>query len=230
MWRWPNGRLRPQPARLIVAFTRGAWIGGAVGVVLVGVVAGGAVDASSRLDRRGDQRRPGHRIIWRSLSNPNDVIGTRQTSRLHLRVPRWQRPDAHRGDGRRLAAIEEELDPSDGRPTPSVGLPRFSLSSTCATQEACPWPMTCSYPLQLGDQRRHPGIVHDVDGVFVWAAIVVPTVFGAPAIRPVVRRRLLAAVQGHSVQLLVGLCSPTPRSLWPSLVRRAWPRRRRFWI
>ena len=60
---------------LIVAFTRGAWIGGAVGLVLIGVIAWRHRARMRRLDLipAGVSAALGAGIIWRSLANPNEV-------------------------------------------------------------------------------------------------------------------------------------------------------------
>src|SRR5665648_1015337 len=61
---------------LIVAFTRGAWIGGAVSLALLGAIAWRQRTPMRRIDwaPAGVSVAVGIGVIWRSLSNPNEVM------------------------------------------------------------------------------------------------------------------------------------------------------------
>jgi putative inorganic carbon (HCO3(-)) transporter len=207
---------------LIVAFTRGAWIGGAFGVVLVGVIAWRHRARMHRLDwiPAGISAALGVGIIWRSLSNPNDVMnfGKRLASIFEFRAGSGQtRTEIWQGA---IAAIKEQPILGWGADTFRLVFPRFKpveyvrdAGGTSVADNAH------NYPLQLATGVGLPGMLM-MYGVFVWAGVrSFRTVFGRSSDpQRIVRGAFWAAAAGYLMQLLVGLSLPgTTFLLWASL-------------
>ena len=146
---------------LIVAFTRGAWIGGAVALVLLGVVAW-----RQRAPLRAHRLDPGRAFsaglgVGHRLAQPLEPQRgheLRQASRLDLRVRRRQRPDAHRDLAGGARGDQGAARSSAGAPTPSASSSRSSSrSSTCATRAAVSVADNAhDYPLQLAAASASP--------------------------------------------------------------------------
>ncbi len=194
---------------LLVAFTRGAWVGGAVALVLVGVVAWRHKVRLRRLDwiPAGVSAALGVGVIWRSLSNPSEVMnfakrlgtvfqfsgGSGQT-----RTEIWQSA---------VAAVEERPILGWGADTFRLVFPRFKpveyvrdAGGTSVADNAH------NYPLQLAAGTGIPGMLM-LYGVFVWAGVrSFRTVFGRSTDpRRIVRGAFWAAAAGYLVQLMLGL-------------------------
>lgn len=207
---------------LIVAFTRGAWIGGAVGVVLVGVVAWRHRAQMHRLDwvPAGISAALGVGIIWRSLSSTNDVMnfGKRLASIFEFGEGSGQtRTEIWQGA---IAAIEERPILGWGADTFRLVFPRFKpleyvrdAGGTSVADNAH------NYPLQLAAGVGIPGMLM-MYGIFVWAGVrSFRTVFGRSSEpQRIVRGAFWAAAAGYLMQLLVGLSvTGTTFLLWTSL-------------
>jgi O-antigen ligase len=207
---------------LIVAFTRGAWIGGAVSLALLGVIAWRQRTRMRRIDwvPAGVSIAVAAGVIWRSLSNPNDVMnfGKRLGSIFQFsggsgqtRTEIWQAA---------IAAIKERPILGWGADTFRLVFPKFKPveyvrdggGSSVADN-------VHNYPLQLASGIGIPGALMFY-GIFVWA--------GARSFKTVFRRsgdpsRILlgafwAASAGYLVQLLFGISvTGTTFLLWIAL-------------
>ena len=164
-----------------MAFTRGAWIGGAVGVVLVGIVAWRHRVRMRRLDwiPAGVSAALGVGIIWRSLSNPNEVMnfGKRLASIFEFgsgsgqtRTEIWQAG---------FAAIKEQPILGWGADTFRLVFPRFKpVEYVRDAGGGSVADNAHNYPLQLASGVGIPGMVM-MYGIFVWAGVrSFKTVFG----------------------------------------------------
>ena len=207
---------------LIVAFTRGAWIGGAVGLALVGVVAWRHRAPLRRLDwiPAGVSAALGAGIVWRSLSSTNDVmnIGKRLASIFQFsggsgqtRTEIWQAA---------FAAIKERPILGWGADTFRLVFPKFKpveyvrdAGGTSVADNAH------NYPLQLAAGVGIPGMLM-MYGIFVWAGV---RSFGTVFRRTddptrIVLGAFWAAAAGYLVQLLFGLSvTGTTFLLWAAL-------------
>jgi putative inorganic carbon (HCO3(-)) transporter len=207
---------------LIVAFTRGAWIGGALGLALVAVIAWRHHARMRRLDwiPAGVSAALGAGIIWRSLSNPNDVMnfGKRLASIFQLsggsgqtRTEIWQAA---------FAAIKERPILGWGADTFRLVFPKFKpveyvrdAGGTSVADNAH------NYPLQLAAGVGIPGMLM-MYGIFVWAGV---RSFGTVFKRTddptrIVLGAFWAAAAGYLVQLLFGLSvTGTTFLLWAAL-------------
>jgi putative inorganic carbon (HCO3(-)) transporter len=207
---------------LIVAFTRGAWIGGALGLALVAVIASRHHARMRRLDwiPAGVSAALGAGIIWRSLSNPNDVMnfGKRLASIFQLsggsgqtRTEIWQAA---------FAAIKERPILGWGADTFRLVFPKFKpveyvrdAGGTSVADNAH------NYPLQLAAGVGIPGMLM-MYGIFVWAGV---RSFGTVFKRTddptrIVLGAFWAAAAGYLVQLLFGLSvTGTTFLLWAAL-------------
>jgi len=207
---------------LIVAFTRGAWIGGAVSLALLGVIAWRQRAPMRRIDwaPAGVSIAVGIGVIWRSLSNPNEVMnfGKRLASIFQFgggsgqtRTEIWQAS---------LAAIKERPVLGWGADTFRLVFPKFKPveyvrdggGSSVADN-------VHDYPLQLASGIGIPGVLMFY-GIFVWA--------GVRSFRTVFRRssdptRIIlgafwAAAAGYLVQLFFGISvTGTTFLLWIAL-------------
>jgi putative inorganic carbon (HCO3(-)) transporter len=207
---------------LIVAFTRGAWIGGAVGLVLVGVIAWRHRARMRRLDLipAGVSAALGAGVIWHSLANPNEVLnfGKRLASIFQFgegsgqtRAEIWQAA---------FAAIKERPILGWGADTFRLVFPKFKpveyvrdAGGTSVADNAH------NYPLQLAAGVGIPGMLM-MYGIFVWAGV---RSFGTVFRRTddpsrIVLGAFWAAAAGYLVQLLFGLSvTGTTFLLWAAL-------------
>jgi len=194
---------------LIVAFTRGAWIGGAVSLALLGVIAWRQRVPMRRLDwaPAGVSVAVAVGVVWRSLSNPNEVMnfskrlasifqfggGSGQT-----RTEIWQAA---------VAAIKERPVLGWGADTFRLVFPKFKpVEYVRDAGGASVADNVHDYPLQLASGIGIPGALMFY-GIFAWA--------GVRSFRTVFRRssdptRIIlgafwAAAAGYLVQLLFGL-------------------------
>ena len=207
---------------LIVAFTRGAWIGGAVGLALVGVVAWRHRAPLRRLDLipAGVSAALGAGIVWRSLSSTNDVmnIGKRLASIFQLsggsgqtRTEIWQAA---------FAAIKERPILGWGADTFRLVFPKFKpVEYVRDAGGASVADNAHNYPLQLAAGVGIPGMLM-MYGIFVWAGV---RSFGTVFRRTddpsrIVLGAFWAAAAGYLVQLLFGLSvTGTTFLLWAAL-------------
>ena len=207
---------------LIVAFTRGAWIGGAVGLALVGVVAWRHRAPLRRLDLipAGVSAALGAGIVWRSFSNTNDVmnIGKRLASIFEFgggsgqtRTEIWQAG---------FAAIKERPILGWGADTFRLIFPRFKpVDYVRDAGGGSVADNAHDYPLQLAAGVGIPGMLM-MYGIFVWAGVrSFRTVFGRSSDpQRIVRGAFWAAAAGYLMQLFVGLSvTGTTFLLWTSL-------------
>jgi putative inorganic carbon (HCO3(-)) transporter len=207
---------------LIVAFTRGAWIGGAVGLVVLSIVAWRHRARMRRLDwiPAGVSAALGVGVIWRSLSSPNDVMnfGKRLASIFQLsggsgqtRTEIWQAA---------FTAIKERPLLGWGADTFRLVFPKFKpveyvrdAGGTSVADNAH------NYPLQLATGVGIPGLLM-MYGIFVWAGV---RSFGTVFRRTddptrIVLGAFWAAAAGYLVQLLFGLSvTGTTFLLWAAL-------------
>jgi O-antigen ligase len=158
---------------LIVTFTRGAWIGGALSLVLVGVVAWRHRARMRRVDwiPAGVGAALGAGIIWRSLSNPSDVMnfGKRlgtifqfRSGSGQTRTEIWQAA---------VAAIKERPILGWGADTFRLVFPKFKpleyvrdAGGTSVADNAH------NYPLQLATGVGIPGMLV-MYAIFVWVGV-----------------------------------------------------------
>ena len=207
---------------LIVAFTRGAWIGGALGLALVGVIAWRHHARMRRLDLipAGVSATLGAGIIWRSFSNPNEVLnfGKRLASIFQFsggsgqtRAEIWQAA---------VAAVKERPILGWGADTFRLVFPKFKpveyvrdAGGTSVADNAH------NYPLQLAAGVGIPGMLM-MYGIFVWAGV---RSFGTVFRRTddptrIVLGAFWAAAAGYLVQRLFGLSvTGTTFLLWVAL-------------
>jgi O-antigen ligase len=194
---------------LIVAFTRGAWIGGFVGLVLLGVIAWRQRARMRVVDwiPAGVSAALGAGIIWRSLSSTNEVMnfGKRFASIFQTgvgsgrtRTEIWQAA---------FAAIKASPVLGWGADTFRLVFPKFKpLEYVRDAGGNSVADNAHNYPLQLASGVGIPGMLLFY-GVFVWAGVrSFRTVFG----RSGDSSRLLvgafwAAAAGYLVMLLFGL-------------------------
>jgi len=194
---------------LIVAFTRGAWIGGAVSLALLGVIAWRQRVPMRRIDwaPAGVSIAVAVGVVWRSLSNPNEVMnfGKRLASIFQFgggsgqtRTEIWQAA---------VAAIKERPVLGWGADTFRLVFPKFKpVEYVRDAGGASVADNVHDYPLQLASGIGIPGALMFY-GIFAWA--------GVRSFRTVFRRssdptRIIfgafwAAAAGYLVQLLFGL-------------------------
>lgn len=194
---------------LIVAFTRGAWIGGAVGLALVAVIAWRHRARMRRVDwiPAAVSAALGGSIIWRSLSNPNEVtnFGKRLASIFQFsggsgqtRAEIWQAA---------LAAIKERPILGWGADTFRLVFPKFKPVEYVRDAGGISVADNAhNYPLQLATGVGIPGMLM-MYGIFVWAGV---RSFGVVFRRTddpsrIVLGAFWAAAAGYLVQLLFGV-------------------------
>ena len=194
---------------LIVAFTRGAWIGGAVSLALLGVIAWRQRVPMRRLDwvPAGVSIAVGVGVVWRSLSNPNEVMnfGKRVASIFQFgggsgqtRTEIWQAA---------VAAIKERPVLGWGADTFRLVFPKFKpVEYVRDAGGASVADNVHDYPLQLASGIGIPGALMFY-GIFVWAGV---RSFGTVFRRSSDPTRIIlgafwAAAAGYLVQLLFGL-------------------------
>jgi O-antigen ligase/tetratricopeptide (TPR) repeat protein len=194
---------------LIVAFTRGAWIGGFVGLLLVAIVAWRQRARMRVVDwmPAGVSAALGAGVIWRSLSSTNEVMnfGKRFASIFQLgggsgqtRTEIWKAA---------FAAVKASPVLGWGADTFRLVFPKFKplvyvrdAGSNSVADNAH------NYPLQLAAGVGIPGMLL-LYGVFVWAGVrSFRTVFGrsGDSSRTLVGA-FWAAAAGYLVMLLSGL-------------------------
>ena len=194
---------------LIVAFTRGAWIGGAVGLALVGVIAWRHRARMRVVDwiPAGVSAALGAGIIWRSLSNSNEVMnfGKRLASIFQFnggsgatRAEIWQAA---------FAAIKERPILGWGADTFRLVFPKFKPVEYVRDAGGMSVADNAhNYPLQLATGVGIPGVLM-MYGIFVWAGVrSFGTVFrrtNDPA--RIVLGAFWAAAAGYLVQLMFGV-------------------------
>ena len=207
---------------LIVAFTRGAWIGGAVSLVLLGVIAWRQRVRLRRLDwvPAGLSAAVGVAVIGRSLSNSNQVLnfGKRLASIFQLgsgsgqtRSEIWQAA---------FSAIKERPVLGWGADTFRLVFPKFKpveyvrdAGGTSVADNAH------DYPLQLATGIGIPGMLMFY-GIFAWAGVrSFRVVFGRSGdAGRIILGAFWAAAVGYLVQLLFGLSvTGTTFLLWAAL-------------
>jgi putative inorganic carbon (HCO3(-)) transporter len=194
---------------LIVAFTRGAWIGGAVSLVLLGVIAWRQRATMRRIDwaPAGVSIAVGAAVIWRSLSNPNEVMnfGKRLASIFQFsggsgqtRTEIWQAA---------VAAIRERPVLGYGADTFRLVFPTFKpVEYVRDAGGSSVADNVHDYPLQLAAGIGIPGMLLFY-GIFVWAGLrSFSTVFrrSSDPTRLILGAFWAAAV-GYLVQLLFGI-------------------------
>jgi len=207
---------------LIVAFTRGAWIGGAVSLALLGVIAWRQRAPMRRIDwvPAAVSIAVGIGVIWRSLSSPNEVMnfGKRLASIFQFgggsgqtRTEIWQAA---------VAAIKERPILGWGADTFRLVFPKFKpVEYVRDGGGASVADNVHDYPLQLASGIGIPGMLMFY-GIFVWA--------GVRSFRTVFRRssdptRIIlgafwAAAVGYLVQLFFGISvTGTTFLLWIAL-------------
>ena len=207
---------------LIVAFTRGAWIGGAVSLALLGAIAWRQRTPMRRIDwaPAGVSVAVGIGVIWRSLSNPNEVMnfGKRLGSIFQLgggsgqtRTEIWQAA---------VAAIKERPILGWGADTFRLVFPKFKPVEYVRDAGGLSVADNVhDYPLQLASGIGIPGMLMFY-GIFAWA--------GVRSFRTVFQRssdptRILlgafwAAAVGYLVQLFFGISvTGTAFLLWVAL-------------
>jgi putative inorganic carbon (HCO3(-)) transporter len=207
---------------LVVAFTRGAWIGGAVSLALLAVIAWRQRATMRRIDwaPAGVSLAVGAVVIWRSLSNPNEVMnfGKRLGSIFQFgagsgqtRTEIWQAA---------IAAIKERPILGWGADTFRLVFPKFKpVEYVRDAGGSSVADNVHNYPLQLASGIGIPGVLMFY-GIFVWA--------GVRSFRTVFRRssdptRIIlgafwAAAAGYFVQLLFGISvTGTTFLLWIAL-------------
>ncbi len=194
---------------LIVAFTRGAWIGGAVSLVLLGVIAWRQRATMRRLDwaPAGASVAVGAAVIWRSLSDPNEVMnfGKRLASIFQFsggsgqtRTEIWQAA---------IAAIKERPVLGYGADTFRLVFPTFKpVEYVRDAGGSSVADNVHDYPLQLAAGIGIPGMLLFY-GIFAWAGVrSFRTVFqrsGDPT--RLILGAFWAAAVGYLVQLLFGI-------------------------
>ena len=194
---------------LIVAFTRGAWIGGAVSLVLLGVIAWRQRATMRRIDwaPAGASIAVGAAVIWRSLSNPNEVMnfGKRLASIFQFsggsgqtRTEIWQAA---------IAAVKERPILGYGADTFRLVFPTFKpVEYVRDAGGSSVADNVHDYPLQLAAGIGIPGMLLFY-GIFVWAGVrSFSTVFrrSSDPTRLILGAFWAAAV-GYLVQLLFGI-------------------------
>ncbi|MEZ5124787.1 MAG: O-antigen ligase family protein [Thermoleophilia bacterium] len=207
---------------LIVAFTRGAWIGGFIAVVLVAVMAWRQRVRLLRVDwvPVGISAALGLGVIWRSFSSQNEVMnfakrlgsifqfsgGSGQT-----RTEIWQAALGAIGDRPLLGWGADTFRLVFMRFEPAEYVRDAGGSSIADNAH--------NYPLQLAAGVGIPGMLLFY-GIFVWAGIrSFRTVF-ARAAEPqaILRGAFWAAAVGYLVQLFAGLSvTGTSFLLWTAL-------------
>ncbi|MCX6363575.1 MAG: O-antigen ligase family protein [Actinobacteria bacterium] len=194
---------------LIVAFTRGAWIGGALGLALVAVIAWRHRVRLRRVDwiPAAVSAALGGGIIWRSLSNPDEVMnfGKRLASIFQFgggsgqtRNEIWQAA---------FAAVKERPILGWGADTFRLVFPKFKpVEYVRDAGGASVADNAHNYPLQLATGVGIPGMLM-MYGIFVWAGVrSFGTVFGrTDDPTRIVLGAFWAAAAGYLVQLLFGV-------------------------
>lgn len=191
---------------LIVTFTRGAWIGGAVGIVLVGIVAWRQHTGLRRIDwiPMGVSAALGIGIIARSLSSSSEVMnfGSRLRSIFQFGSGSGQtRTEIWRAA---LQAIKHRPIQGWGADTFRLVFPKFKpIEYVRDAGGGSVADNAHNYPLQIATTLGIPGLLL-LYGIFVWA--------GIRSFRTVFRRgddssRLLvgafwAAAAGHLFHLM----------------------------
>ena len=194
---------------LIVAFTRGAWIGGAVSLALLGIIAWRQRVPMRRIDwaPAGVSIAVGAAVIWRSLSNPNEVMnfGKRLASIFQFsggsgqtRTEIWQAA---------IAAVKERPVLGYGADTFRLVFPKFKpVEYVRDAGGSSVADNVHSYPLQLASGIGIPGVLM-LYGIFVWAGVrSFNTVFrrSSDSTR-IILGAFWAAAVGYLVQLLFGI-------------------------
>jgi O-antigen ligase/tetratricopeptide (TPR) repeat protein len=207
---------------LIVAFTRGAWIGGAVSLMILGVIAWRQRATMRRIDwaPAGVSVAVGLAVIWRSLSNPDEVMnfGKRLASIFQFsggsgqtRTEIWQAA---------IAAIKERPVLGWGADTFRLVFPKFKpIEYVRDGGGASVADNAHDYPLQLASGIGIPGMLMFY-GIFVWAGVrSFATVFrrsGDPS--RLILGAFWAAAAGYLVQLFFGISvTGTTFLLWIAL-------------
>ena len=197
---------------LIAAFARGAWIGGALSLTLVGVIAWRHGARMRRVDwvPAALSAALGAGIIWRSLSSPSEVMnfGKRLASIFQFgsgsgktRTEIWQTA---------LTVIEKRPVLGWGAETFRLVFPRYKPIEY--VRDAGPDLVADNahdYPLHLAAGVGIPGMLM-LYGVFVWAAVrSFATVFRrSDDPSRLVLGAFWAAAAGYLVQLFFGLSVP----------------------
>lgn len=207
---------------LITAFTRGAWIGGGLSLLLLGIVAWRHRAPLRRLDwvPAGVSAALGIGVIVRSLSSPDDVMnfGKRLASIFEFgggsgqtRTEIWQAA---------IAAIKERPVLGWGADTFRLVFPRFKPVEYVRDAGGMSVADNAhDYPLHLAAGVGIPGMLL-LYGVFVWAGVrSFRTVFGrSNDASRIVIGAFWAAAAGYLVQLLVGLSvTGTTFLLWAAI-------------
>lgn len=206
----------------ITAFTRGAWVGGGLSLLLLGVIAWRHRAPLRRLDwiPAGISAALGVGVVVRSLSSPDDVMnfGKRFASIFEFnagsgqtRTEIWQAA---------IAAIKERPIFGWGADTFRLVFPRFKPVEYVRDAGGMSVADNAhDYPLQLAAGVGIPGMLM-LYGVFVWAGVrSFRTVFGrSHDVSRIVLGAFWAAAAGYLVQLFFGLSvTGTTFLLWASL-------------
>jgi O-antigen ligase/thioredoxin-like negative regulator of GroEL len=207
---------------LIVAFTRGAWIGGAVSLVLLGAIAWRQRATMRRIDwaPAGVFMAAGIGVIWRSLSDPSEVMnfGKRLGSILQFgagsgrtRTEIWQAA---------VAAIKERPVLGWGADTFRLVFPKFKpVEYVRDGGRFSVVDNAHNYPLQLASGIGIPGVLMFY-GIFVWAGVrSLGTIFRRSSDPTrIILGAFWAASVGYLVQLFFGLSvTGTTFLLWIAL-------------
>ncbi len=194
---------------LIASFTRGAWIGGALGVALVAVIAWRHRARMRRIDwiPAAVSAALGGGIIWRSLSSTNEVMnfGKRLASIFQFsggsgqtRTEIWQAA---------FTAIGERPILGWGADTFRLVFPKFKPVEYVRDAGGMSVADNAhNYPLQMATSVGIPGMLM-MYGIFVWAGV---RSFGTVFRRTddpsrIVLGAFWAAAAGYLVQLLFGV-------------------------
>jgi O-antigen ligase len=194
---------------LIVAFTRGAWIGGAVSLALLGVIAWRQRVTMRRIDwaPAGASIAVAIAVIWRSLANPNEVLnfGKRLGSIFQFSSGSGQtRTEIWRAA---VAAIKER--PVRGWGADTFRFIFFKFKPVEYVRDAggsSGADNAHDYPLQLASGIGIPGALMFY-GIFAWAGVrSCRTVFRRSADhKRIVLGAFWAASAGYLVQLFFGI-------------------------
>lgn len=207
---------------LITAFTRGAWVGGGLSLLLLGVIAWRHRAPVRRIDwiPAGISAALGVGVIARSLSSPDEVMnfGKRFASIFEFdagsgltRTQIWQAA---------IEAIKERPILGWGADTFRLVFPRFKpVDYVSAAGGMSVADNAHNYPLHLAAGVGIPGMLM-LYGVFVWAGVrSFRTVFGrSHDVSRIVIGAFWAAAAGYLLQLSVGLSvTGTTFLLWTAL-------------
>ena len=207
---------------LIVAFTRGAWIGGALSLVILGVAAWRQRVTMRRIDLvpAGASIAVGIAVIVQSLSNPNEVMnfGKRLASIFQFQAGSGRtRTEIWQAAG---SAIKERPVLGWGADTFRLVFPKFKPVEYVRDGGGMSVADNAhNYPLQLASGIGIPGMLLFY-GIFVWAAVrSFRTVFRrSDDPTRIVLAAFWAASVGYLVQLMFGLSvTGTAFLLWIAL-------------